>query len=111
MKRYAGRVAPESIAQFLIFDPEFPRSIVHCVHAARSHFLSVRPRSETQLPGAESLRRIDDFWLWLQKQRATPSTAMHDMLTYCVDDSARICAKMNEELFGIAVVSSQIQTQ
>lgn len=36
-----GRIAPATVVQFLLFDREFPRSILHCLYAAQESLLAI----------------------------------------------------------------------
>jgi uncharacterized alpha-E superfamily protein len=48
-----GRIVPETVVAFLLFDREFPRAILHCLHAANESLRAiVGPAGATSAAGA-----------------------------------------------------------
>lgn len=100
MKRHQGRVTAHAVASFLIFEPDFPRSIRFCLDAASDRFFeNIRPPSSRPLPGAETAARLSALTSWLRKRSEEPLPEdVHDMLTHVVDETASICTLVSREL-------------
>ncbi|MGK3959034.1 alpha-E domain-containing protein [Sorangium sp. So ce118] len=102
MKLNQGQVTPQAVAQFLLYEPRFPRSIRHCVHAAFARLCEIRPPESATLPGGESLERLHLLHQWVT-DRATEvfdSLDVHAALTHVVDETATICDGIGRELLG-----------
>src|SRR5262249_22176156 len=54
-RRYVGRVEPEHIVEFLLLDPNFPRSVRFCLEAASRALTGIGGRSEQGLSHAERI--------------------------------------------------------
>lgn len=102
MKLNQGQVNAQAVAQFLLFEPRFPRSIRHCVHAAFARLCEIRPPESAALPGGESLERLELLHQWVA-DRATEvldPLSVHAALTHVVDETATICDGIGRELLG-----------
>lgn len=102
MKTSQGRVSGEAVARFLLFEPRFPRSTRHCVHAAYSRLCDIRPPESVTLPGGECLERLHtlDRWVAEKSQEPFDPAAVHEILTHTVDETASICDGIGRELLG-----------
>jgi len=102
MKRYQGRVSPEAVAQFLVGEARFPRSIAYCVHSAHDRLCAIRPPAERELPGGQTLERMRVLDGWVAARRTEPIDAdsVHELLTHVVDEVHAICGGLGRELFG-----------
>jgi uncharacterized alpha-E superfamily protein len=102
MKASQGRVTGEAVARFLLFEPRFPRSIRHCVHAAYSRLCDIRPPESATLPGGESLTRLHSLDRWIAEKALDPFDpgAVHEVLTHAVDETAAACDGIGRELLG-----------
>ncbi|KYG10250.1 hypothetical protein BE21_13155 [Sorangium cellulosum] len=102
MKLHQGQVNPQAVAQFLLFEPRFPRSIRHCVHAAFARLCEIRPPESATLPGGESLTRLHLLHQWVADRAGEPfdPLAVHAALTHVVDETATICDGIGRELLG-----------
>lgn len=101
MKAHAGRVTGQAVAEFLIREARFPRSVAYCVRSAYERLCAIRPPGEVDpaAPGGEAvdrLRRLDG-WLRTLPPELGP---LHDVLTYIVDETAVICETIGVELLG-----------
>ncbi|WP_437294925.1 alpha-E domain-containing protein [Sorangium sp. So ce426] len=102
MKLNQGHVSEQAVAQFLLYEPRFPRSIRHCIHAAFARLCEIRPPDSVALPGGESLERLQLLHQWVA-DRATEAfdpMAVHAALTHVVDETAMICDGIGRELLG-----------
>lgn len=102
MKLNQGQVSPQAVAQFLLFEPRFPRSIRHCVHAAFARLCDIRPPESATLPGGECLERLHLLHQWVADRAAEPfdPLSVHAALTHVVDETATICDGIGRELLG-----------
>jgi uncharacterized alpha-E superfamily protein len=102
MKRNRGRVNAEAVARFLIFEPDFPRSIRFCLDAAADRFFQhIRPLEQSSLPGAETTTRLQGLAAWLRMRAEEPLPAdVHELLTHVVDETATVCNLLAVELLG-----------
>ncbi|AUX46942.1 hypothetical protein SOCE26_084520 [Sorangium cellulosum] len=102
MKLNQGHVTEQAVAQFLLYEPRFPRSIRHCVHAAFARLCEIRPPDSATLPGGESLTRLHLLHQWVSDRATEPfePLAVHAALTHVVDETATICDGIGRELLG-----------
>jgi uncharacterized alpha-E superfamily protein len=105
MKRSLGRVTGDAVAAFLIFEPDFPRSLRFCLDAASDRFFrKIRPTAEpalATLPGAETAARLGALAAWLRARAEAPlSGGIHELLTHVVDETAAVGSGLSRELFG-----------
>jgi uncharacterized alpha-E superfamily protein len=112
MKKNRGRVTGDAVAEFLIFEPNFPKSIAYSVHEAWCRFAAIRPPEETTLPGGQTLERLHALDRWVgEAAELGVHGDVHDMLTHVVDEVAAICEGLGRELFGHAAVVSMESAQ
>lgn len=110
MKKCQGRVTGDAVADFLVFEPRFPKSVLYSVHAAHDRFARIRPPAERDLPGGATLERLRALDGWLARSAATRSPGgMHDLLTHVVDETAGICDTVGRELLGYETAAESAQ--
>ncbi|MCC6623141.1 MAG: alpha-E domain-containing protein [Deltaproteobacteria bacterium] len=102
MKSHAGRVSPEAVATFLVTDARLPRSIAYAVHAAWERFCYLRPPTDVNLPGAQSLVALASLDRWVQSldPAELEGDGLHKVLTRIVDDTAKVAVTLGRELLG-----------
>jgi uncharacterized alpha-E superfamily protein len=102
MKRHQGRVSPESVAGFLLGEVRFPRSIAYCIHSAHERLSALRPPTERDLPGGQTLERLRVLDTWVAARRSEPvgADSVHELLTHVVDETHAICESLGRELLG-----------
>jgi uncharacterized alpha-E superfamily protein len=101
MKRSAGRVTPAGVAGFLILEPNFPRSILFCLHQAYERLANIRSPTDPVLPRLESQRRLSLLeGFLLEESTQLDSTNLHELLTRVVEETATICAELGTELLA-----------
>ena len=91
---HKSRVTPEvgvSVADFLIYDPLFPRSIRYCLRQCQeaAHAISRRPLGEC---GNEAESAIRDLIVWLERRTIDDMVraGLHEALTHVVNEVLRI---------------------
>ena len=102
MKRNQGRVDPEAVAEFLISEERFPRSVAYCVHQAYERLRAIRPAEATELPGGKALERLRllDEQLRERRGRIRGGLALHELLTTVVEETHAACGDLGRELLG-----------
>jgi uncharacterized alpha-E superfamily protein len=96
MKKHQGRVSAQSMVEFVLFEPGFPRSLKYCLKAASEQL----GRIWTE-PTHTSRARLSSLIAWLDSQQPEFEIGqIHPVLTYVVDESAAICSKISEEIQG-----------
>jgi uncharacterized alpha-E superfamily protein len=129
MKKNQGRVTAQSVAQFLLFEPAFPRSLRYCLRSARSILSEIWPSDATTEPVAQPMRssvvdrrsprRTEDLCDWLDERAKTFASVngIHELLTTVVDEIGAICMQISAEIQGptrsklLPAGQSQSQTQ
>jgi uncharacterized alpha-E superfamily protein len=96
MKRNQGKVTAETVARFLIDEPQFPRSIAYCVHSAHDRFCAIRPDADAALPGAKTAALLGALDAWVRERKGAGS--IHAVLTHVVDEMHAVCDSLAEEL-------------
>ena len=102
LKRSAGRISSIAVADFLISEDAFPRSIAYCVHSAYQRLCDIRPPDQHDLPGGATLERLRVLasWITARQQETLAGAAVHDLLTHVVDEVHDICSSLGTELLG-----------
>ncbi|MCB9728257.1 MAG: alpha-E domain-containing protein [Deltaproteobacteria bacterium] len=102
MKSSGGVVRGPRVAEFLLLEREFPRSVRFCVRRALDCLSRIRPLAATKLPGGETLERMRALDAWLQDISAETISrdGFHDILTHVVDETACICTGLGHEVLG-----------
>ncbi len=102
MQRHRGRLSRTAVSSFLIFEPEFPRSLWYCLHSAQGVMRRLWPDGAAG-PGRRSrtLALMESLCGWLEKEApAARSQSLHDLLTTVVDRTAAVSAALGEEILG-----------
>jgi len=99
MKLHRGSVAGQAVAQFLIFEARFPRSIRHAVIRAREWLARIRPK-DSPLPALRSLERMRTLESWLDARAGSvlDPTTLHEILTAVVDETTAAAEEIGYEL-------------
>ena len=106
MKKHQGRVTAQSMLEFVLYEPGFPRSIYYTLRAAAEQL--GRIWSE---PSHASRARLSSLLAWLESQKSEVDVAqIHALLTQIVDESAAICSRISEEIQGPPRVSKATET-
>lgn len=123
MKKNQGRVTAQSVAQFLLFEPAFPRSLRYCLRSARSLLAEIWPEAIAE-PVAEPMRssvverrsprRTAELCELLDDRAKTFGTVngIHELLTTVVDEIGAICMQISSEIQGpVRAKPAATQTQ
>lgn len=79
--RMRGRIIPEKVADFLIFDARFPRSIQYCVSQAHLHLKAIRQMAGIEIVESTEMmaRRISDHLKSTEIEKVIEA-GMHDFI-------------------------------
>lgn len=102
---YQGYVGQNTVFSFLVSERRFPRSILHCLEAARDWLLRIEPttwdwKASTIARLEQLIGRIPDG-----TKQAMRDGSLHEHLTMIVDELARICDGLGNELRACGVGS------
>jgi len=113
LKTRRGRVSGPAVAEFLIGEPRFPRSIRYCVHSAYDRLGAIRPHDADGLPGKAALTQLAALDAHLKEidAKLLGPAEIHVLLTKVVDEVAAICHTIDLELFGYTATQTQSQSQ
>jgi uncharacterized alpha-E superfamily protein len=99
VKKNQGRVTGQAMAEFVLFEPTFPRSLLYCLRAAAD--LVKRIWAPGESVGRASIARLDSAVAWLEAQIDEFDLAhVHAVLTRVVDDNAVVCSHIMREIKG-----------
>jgi len=91
-----------AVAEFLIFDEQFPRSAVHCLQECQkaTRAISGQPPDE---PGDEVVRAIEALLSWLRSRdiHAVVREGLHETLTHVVNSIHEIGASIDKTYFDV----------
>ena len=104
-KQYRGAVTAERVLELLLFDPEFPRSLIFCVTAFKMHFV----RATMHSPAARTVHAARDAALLELDLRATNAedvvtNGLHEFLDDMEARILRIDAALSENLLRAQAV-------
>ncbi|MEZ4266861.1 MAG: alpha-E domain-containing protein [Myxococcota bacterium] len=102
MKSSGGVISGRRVADFLLLEREFPRSVRFCVRRSWECLSRIRPPTAANLPGGETLERVRALDAWMQgiSTEGLSHDRFHDILTHVVDETASICAGLGNEVLG-----------
>jgi uncharacterized alpha-E superfamily protein len=98
-----------AVAEFLIYEDAFPRSIHHCLSSCRRSLDSIgRP---VGLDATEVDRRLDELLQWLDSREILDLIrgGLHESLTYVVDSIHSIGSAIDETYFAGQIRPAQDQ--
>lgn len=99
-KSQAGAVTGPAVAEFLLLEDSFPRSVLHCLDRAWNFMRRIRPERD-DVPGVRSstlLRRLRDRLRSLTIQEIVEA-GIHEELTRIVDGTMEICGAVHADYF------------
>lgn len=104
MKAHRGRVTAASMLEFLLFSPEFPRSLRYCLRSAYASLRRVWSAKSAKHDDPRlhpSVVRLGALLDWLDGRAGSLDLArIHGLLTHVVDETARICEYVGQEIHG-----------
>jgi len=101
MKANQGRVSVPAMLEFLLFSPEFPRSLRYCLRSAYGLLRRVWSDPNDDPEMHLSLARLGSLLDWLDLRASTLDVSLiHGFLTYVVDETAAVCDSVGREIQG-----------
>jgi uncharacterized alpha-E superfamily protein len=97
-KRATNVLSGLAVAQFMLFDRTFPRSVLHNLDRARGLLLRLRESDgpDHASPSWEALERLRGSLLQMDIEDVL-KLGLHETLTWIVDDTARLCDAIRDE--------------
>ncbi len=101
MRRNRGRVSGEGVAEFLVLEPRFPRSIRYALDSARQRVDAVRPASGTG-PGERTQEHLARLRGWLVERGPDMlrDGQIHELLTHVVDEVHGVANDISADFLG-----------
>ncbi len=117
VKREDRILGGRAVADFLLFDPTFPRSVIHNLLRARNFLGLVRPgRGDTRGSASEAIvaKTLDE--LQAHDVDSVLERGLHEVVTHLVNATAEICETVRVEFFDPVLLTAswthdQVQTQ
>jgi uncharacterized alpha-E superfamily protein len=103
LKRPEHGFSGRDVADFLLFDRAFPRSVLHNLLRARNFLNLVRPGPGSDV-GARTAGRLDAMLERLESLQIDTVLAqgLHDVLTRIVDETGEVCDAVRADFFDPA---------
>ena len=100
-KRAGGSLSGPAVAGFLLFDPAFPRSVMHCLMRGWN-FLTLIGGETTRLKRCESARLLDQLMSRLRTRtiHQVIEHGLHEELTCIVEGLAAVCHAVESDYFA-----------
>jgi uncharacterized alpha-E superfamily protein len=107
-KRSFGTPTAREVVSFLLFEPDLPRSVSHCLRAARHALVQVRGYGTSRI-GMVSTALLEALLshVALREGHSIVGNELHDELTYLVDSVSDLCSSIEQEFFQ----ATELQTQ
>jgi uncharacterized alpha-E superfamily protein len=103
MKARRGRVTAQSMLEFLLFADEFPRSLRYCLRSAHASLRRAWTTAGEVPQRHASVERLGALIDWLDHRAPSlDATRIHELLTHVVDETARVCEHVADEIQGPA---------
>lgn len=110
MKKSQGRVTAASVVSFLLFEPQFPRSLRYCLRSAMSLLRQLWPPTPASGGERPSQTRLRDLVDWLDSRRdGFDLRRIHDLLTHVVDETSFVASAIERDILGPRVDPRQTQ--
>jgi len=108
-KRSFGTPSARDVVNFLLFEPDLPRSVSHCLRAARHSLVQVRGYGSNRI-GTVSTALLEALLSHVALREGQPlvGTNLHEELTYLVDSVSDLCAAVEQEFFQHSDLQTQI---
>jgi len=112
LKREDKPLSGSAVAEFLLFDPAFPRSVLHNLDRTRNFLTLVRPPPPTRV-GERSLALVSDTLGELRGMtiESVLERGLHEVATWIVESSARIGSAIHDDFFDPKSPGEQRQAQ
>ncbi len=101
LRRHRGQVSASAIAQFLILEPAFPRSLRRATREAHRFLRAIRPDGGPSVPGARTLSRLRALEAWLDQIPASIEPhAIPDMVAHVLLQVVAAANGIDQDMFG-----------
>jgi uncharacterized alpha-E superfamily protein len=101
MKKNQGRVTAQNMVEFLLFEPDFPRSLRYCLRSGHGLLQRIWGKPGPGEAARPSVTRFTNLLAWLDDQALQLDVgAIHKLLTTVVDETSAICSQISQEILG-----------
>ncbi|MCC6750196.1 MAG: alpha-E domain-containing protein [Deltaproteobacteria bacterium] len=103
-RRSRGLVTGRAVAEFLLLEPAFPRTVLHCLDRAWNFLRRIRPREPAHV-GAHSAALLSRLLDSLKGRTMAEllEKDIHQELTRVIDDASAVCLAIHEDYFDPAL--------
>jgi uncharacterized alpha-E superfamily protein len=100
LKRNPGRVSGRAVAEFLLFEAGFPRSVRYCLRSAHESLCKILAPTTPGQPGEQGLAQLVRLCQWLEHKAQGPldESGLHGLVTHVVDETDALCTSLGREL-------------
>jgi uncharacterized alpha-E superfamily protein len=105
MYRKTGRlIQPHTVVRFLLMDPTFPRSVMHCVGQMESLLIDIM-QGNTDAPYLTCMRKLRALQTWLHAETASDfiETRLHNAIDELQALLNTLDDALHETFFGVSV--------
>jgi uncharacterized alpha-E superfamily protein len=98
LKRHRAAPTGRRVAEFLLRDPSFPRSVLHCFERAELRIRRIEAATARSAPTA-SLKALQGLLTHLRDAKITSvlQSGLHEELTRVVDTTALVCSQLQRD--------------
>lgn len=99
MRRNRGRVSGEGVAEFLVLESRFPRSIRYAIDSARQRVDAIR---SPEGPGEQSQQHLAELRGWLLERgpELLREGRIHELITHVVDEVHGCASDISSDFLG-----------
>lgn len=110
LKKVKSGVSGPAIFEFLVKDPQFPRSVLYCLERADKFLGRVRPE-EAPNYRSKSIEELNKLVKHLKNTTTQEALekSIHKELTFIVDSTTDICSQLNKDYFDIEIPENIIE--
>lgn len=108
-KRRGTELSGMAVAEFLLFDPQFPRSVRHNLERAQNFINRIRGNRPRGRGSAQSLQRMLDHFRQLTIAKVMDK-GIHRQLTEFIGETAALCALVHQEFFDPPVQRRSVKS-
>jgi uncharacterized alpha-E superfamily protein len=108
-KRSFGTPTAREVVGFLLFEADLPRSVSHCLRAARHSLVQVRGYGSNRI-GMASTALLEALLshIAMREGQTIFGVELHDELTYLVDSLTDLCATIEQEFFQSTELQAEL---
>lgn len=112
MKKKQGRVSAQTMVDFLVFEPDFPRSLRYCLRSGHALLRRIWGEHDAGERTRAPIARLEHLLEYLDDEsERLHFGAIHMLLTTVVDETAAICTQILREIAGPQSAATQVASE